>query len=211
MKIVWQLEKATVRDVYEALREHRDVAYTTVMTMMKILEEKGSSRRRRSIAPTLPAGEARAAGRRRDGARLPRPCLRRRGRRPLLVHLAKDAKLSKVGQGRHPAADGRDRGMTMLALANLAAWILQTTILVAVALAAIRLLRLDAPAVRYHFLRALLVLCLALPFVQPRVAAGRAARPAPVAASASVRDTSSGRRRRGAMAPGAAVRCPMPR
>jgi predicted transcriptional regulator len=41
MKVVWRLEKATVRDVYEALREKRSVAYTTVMTMMKILEEKG--------------------------------------------------------------------------------------------------------------------------------------------------------------------------
>jgi predicted transcriptional regulator len=41
MKVVWQREKATVRDVYEALLETRQVAYTTVMTMMKILEEKG--------------------------------------------------------------------------------------------------------------------------------------------------------------------------
>jgi predicted transcriptional regulator len=41
MKIVWRLNKATVRDVYEAMRETRQVAYTTVMTMMKILEEKG--------------------------------------------------------------------------------------------------------------------------------------------------------------------------
>ena len=41
MKVVWQLEKATVRDVYDALREKRSIAYTTVMTMMKILEEKG--------------------------------------------------------------------------------------------------------------------------------------------------------------------------
>jgi len=41
MKVVWRLDKATVRDVYEALRERRPVAYTTVMTMMKILEEKG--------------------------------------------------------------------------------------------------------------------------------------------------------------------------
>ena len=40
MKIVWQRESATVRDVYEALRDQRKVAYTTVMTMMKILEEK---------------------------------------------------------------------------------------------------------------------------------------------------------------------------
>ena len=41
MKVVWNLPKATVRDVYETLREKRPVAYTTVMTMMKILEEKG--------------------------------------------------------------------------------------------------------------------------------------------------------------------------
>jgi BlaI family transcriptional regulator, penicillinase repressor len=41
MKVVWKLDKATVRDVYEALREQRTVAYTTVMTMMRILEDKG--------------------------------------------------------------------------------------------------------------------------------------------------------------------------
>ena len=41
MKVVWRLEKATVRDVYDTLRAKRAVAYTTVMTMMKILEEKG--------------------------------------------------------------------------------------------------------------------------------------------------------------------------
>jgi predicted transcriptional regulator len=41
MKVVWKLDSATVRDVYEALRVRRTIAYTTVMTMMKILEEKG--------------------------------------------------------------------------------------------------------------------------------------------------------------------------
>src|SRR5690242_15265717 len=40
MKIVWDRESVTVRDVYEALLERRKVAYTTVMTMMKILEHK---------------------------------------------------------------------------------------------------------------------------------------------------------------------------
>ena len=40
MKIVWERESVTVRDVYEALGENRKVAYTTVMTMMKILEQK---------------------------------------------------------------------------------------------------------------------------------------------------------------------------
>ena len=41
MKIVWRRGDATVRDVYEELLEHRKIAYTTVMTMMGILEEKG--------------------------------------------------------------------------------------------------------------------------------------------------------------------------
>lgn len=41
MKVIWQREAATVRDVYETLRERRRIAYTTVMTMMNVLEEKG--------------------------------------------------------------------------------------------------------------------------------------------------------------------------
>jgi BlaI family penicillinase repressor len=40
MKIVWDHDTVTVRDVYETLLKRRKVAYTTVMTMMKILEQK---------------------------------------------------------------------------------------------------------------------------------------------------------------------------
>src|ERR1051325_3465069 len=40
MKIVWERESGSVRDVYEAILERRKVAYTTVMTMLKILEQK---------------------------------------------------------------------------------------------------------------------------------------------------------------------------
>ena len=47
MKLVWQRENATVRDIYEALLEKRKIAYTTVMTMMKILETKGYLKKRR--------------------------------------------------------------------------------------------------------------------------------------------------------------------
>ena len=47
MKLVWQRESATVRDIYEALLERRKIAYTTVMTMMKILETKGYLKKRR--------------------------------------------------------------------------------------------------------------------------------------------------------------------
>ncbi len=41
MKVVWKSGQATVREVYETLLERRKVAYTTVLTMMKILEGKG--------------------------------------------------------------------------------------------------------------------------------------------------------------------------
>jgi BlaI family penicillinase repressor len=42
MKIVWRHdEPVTVRDVYEELRKGRTVAYTTVLTNMKTLEQKG--------------------------------------------------------------------------------------------------------------------------------------------------------------------------
>jgi BlaI family transcriptional regulator, penicillinase repressor len=45
MKIVWSFGGATVRDVYQALRDRRTIAYTTVQTMMNILESKGHLRK----------------------------------------------------------------------------------------------------------------------------------------------------------------------
>jgi len=41
MKIVWERESTTVREVYEDLLTRRKIAYTTVLTMMGILEQKG--------------------------------------------------------------------------------------------------------------------------------------------------------------------------
>ena len=46
MKIVWRLGDATVRDVYEALRAQRSIAYTTVMTTMKTMEARGHLKKR---------------------------------------------------------------------------------------------------------------------------------------------------------------------
>ena len=45
MNLVWDRGRVTVRDVYEALRARRQVAYTTVMTMMNILDQKGFLKR----------------------------------------------------------------------------------------------------------------------------------------------------------------------
>lgn len=41
MKIVWGFDGVSVRDVYEALLKKRRIAYTTVMTMMNVLVDKG--------------------------------------------------------------------------------------------------------------------------------------------------------------------------
>ena len=95
MKVVWRLEKATVRDVYEALRDKRPIAYTTVMTMMKILEEKGYLKKTRAerayvYRPAQPRQQVIGSmvrdflDRVFDGAAA-----------PLLVQLAKDGRLSK--------------------------------------------------------------------------------------------------------------------
>ena len=95
MKVVWKLDSATVRDVYEHLRVRRAIAYTTVMTMMKILEEKGYLKRVLAdrayvYRPTRPRQQVVAAmvrdfvDRVFDGAA-----------GGLLLHLAKDRRLSK--------------------------------------------------------------------------------------------------------------------
>jgi BlaI family penicillinase repressor len=41
MKVIWPRGQATIREVYVELCVHRTIAYTTVQTMMNILETKG--------------------------------------------------------------------------------------------------------------------------------------------------------------------------
>ena len=41
MKVIWRSGQATVREVYEDLKSRRTIAYTSVQTMMNILEKKG--------------------------------------------------------------------------------------------------------------------------------------------------------------------------
>ena len=41
LKVIWELGPSTVREVYLELAKHRKIAYTTVLTMMGILERKG--------------------------------------------------------------------------------------------------------------------------------------------------------------------------
>jgi BlaI family penicillinase repressor len=95
MKVVWERETTTVRQVYEELLKSRPVAYTTVMTMMKILEEKKYLRkilvdRANVYRPAQPKGKVISGMVREfvnrvfDGSAT-----------PLLVHLVEDHKLSR--------------------------------------------------------------------------------------------------------------------
>jgi len=45
MKVVWDLGPCTVREVHEHLLDQRPLAYTTVLTVMGILEQKGHLRK----------------------------------------------------------------------------------------------------------------------------------------------------------------------
>ena len=45
MEVAWELGEVTVRDVHETLNQSRPVAYTTVMTTMGRLADKGLLRR----------------------------------------------------------------------------------------------------------------------------------------------------------------------
>jgi len=94
MHVVWSLERATVRDVYEALLKRRKVAYTSVMTVMKILEQKGHLKKKQVERAYVyqPA---------RPRAQVLRGIVRdfvdrvfQGAAKPLLVHLVEDARLS---------------------------------------------------------------------------------------------------------------------
>lgn len=94
MKIVWDRGTATVRDVYEELLKHRKIAYTTVMTMMGILEQKGhlkksADERAYVYTPSQPKREV--------VGNMVQDFLKRvfnGSAKPLLIHLVEDKKLS---------------------------------------------------------------------------------------------------------------------
>jgi BlaI family penicillinase repressor len=41
LKVLWDIGPASVRDVYRQLAKHEDLAYNTVQTFMRIMEDKG--------------------------------------------------------------------------------------------------------------------------------------------------------------------------
>jgi BlaI family transcriptional regulator, penicillinase repressor len=95
MKIVWQKGEVSVRDVYETLLDRRKIAYTTVMTMMRVLEKKGHVKTRRDGRAFL----YRASKPERQVLRsMVREFVDRvfnGSAQPLLVHLVEDRRLSE--------------------------------------------------------------------------------------------------------------------
>ncbi|SRR5579871_993292 len=94
MHVVWRLEQATVRDVYEALRERRKLAYTSVMTIMKILEQKGHLKKKQEdrayvYRPAKPRAQV-LRGMVRDFV----DRVFQGAAKPLMVHLVEDTRLS---------------------------------------------------------------------------------------------------------------------
>ena len=94
MKIIWRRGNATVRDVYEELLTRRKIAYTTVMTMMGILEQKGhlkksADERAYVYTPTQPQREV--------VGNMVQDFVKRvfnGSAKPLLVHLVEDQTIS---------------------------------------------------------------------------------------------------------------------
>jgi len=95
LKIVWRLKRATVREVYETLLEGRRIAYTTVLTMMNILERKGHLRKQRETKAFVYAA---TRPQRQVVGKMVREFVDRvfnGSARPLLVHLVENRKLSQ--------------------------------------------------------------------------------------------------------------------
>jgi len=93
MKLVWQLEDSTVRDIYEALLRRRKIAYTTVMTTMNTLEAKGHLKKRKHerafiYRPTRPKNQVIGGMIREFIDRVFNGSAE-----PLLVHLVKDRRI----------------------------------------------------------------------------------------------------------------------
>ena len=95
MKVVWAAGRATVREVHDQLRLRREIAKTTVQTMMNLLEAKGHLAR-------TPGPEGQVYAPSRPQQQVVRGMVREfvtrvfdGSARPLLTHLLKDTSLTE--------------------------------------------------------------------------------------------------------------------
>jgi BlaI family transcriptional regulator, penicillinase repressor len=94
MRVVWQKTEATVRDVYETLLERKKVAYTTVLTVMSVLEAKGYLTHRREDRTHVYRAVQPESAVERSMVREFLDRVFNGSSRPLLVHLLKDRRLT---------------------------------------------------------------------------------------------------------------------
>lgn len=98
LKVIWQRGPSTVREVYLELQKQRKIAYTTVLTMMGVLERKGHLKKAAGERaylyssakpePQVTAGMVKEfVGRVFNGST-----------RPLLVHLVQDTSAEELAQ-----------------------------------------------------------------------------------------------------------------
>ena len=94
MRVLWNLERASVRELHENISDRRRPAYTTVQTIVRRLEEKGAVRRLRKIGNALIFEPA--ITRRSVHGRLITELLHLFGgsARPLMAYLAETGKLN---------------------------------------------------------------------------------------------------------------------
>ncbi len=119
LSVVWEKDRTTVRAVYETLRERRQIAYTTVMTVMNNLVKKHLLAQDKSniayvYTPAIPGREVAQ-----DGARQRRPQAHRRPAGSRGLHAARagrgsdppsNSRNSATGHAASTAADGRRAG-----------------------------------------------------------------------------------------------------
>ena len=166
MKIVWERDRSTVRDVYEALLERRKVAYTTVMTMMKILEQKKYLKkiladRAYVYRPAQPKGQVIGdmvrdfVNRVFNGSAEPLAGAPGPGARPFTGGTGRDCAFAEAAMNLQLIWD------------NLVAYSMQIGLLVGLAAFIPTALRLRLPASRLAYWHILLAACLLLPAVRP--------------------------------------------
>jgi predicted transcriptional regulator len=94
LKLIWQRGQATVREIHQDLQKRRPVAYTTVLTMMGILEHKGHLKKKEGerayvYSPAQPESKMRE--------RMVKEFVNRvfdGSAKPLLAHLVSDRDIS---------------------------------------------------------------------------------------------------------------------
>ena len=167
MSVLWKKERATVADVVGTLKRKRPVSYSTVQTILRILEDKGyvsHQKVARAFIYTSPRGRASGPA---AGAEAPG--------RPVVQRLAESAGAQRA-RGRSDRARGieppeeTDRRRIGAPVHVVLNWLTQGVIVAVLAAAALRLIPQSRAQARYGVLWTSYLLVLVLPAMPMLVA-----------------------------------------